>query len=300
MNKPNLFIAGVPKGGTTALAALLGQHPDIFLPHKKEPRYYLFRGTKPSEKDPTNPDSCYNETLYTQIFKDSQNFKYRIDATPAYLSDPKAIEAIYQDVPNAKIILMLRDPIERAFSHILFAKLQGYEPKNISFLEILSNHSVALPNGFVRERTYIEMGMYGKQIQNLYKYFNANQVLILTTENFSKNQQECLTQILDFLKLNKFNFNLNIGEKAKSGIIKNRWKALILEKILLARKILPKSRIRKFFGKKWEKAKNNAISKPEISQELIDYLKPVYLQDVTLLKSITKLAFKDWKNFKHD
>src|SRR6267142_5190973 len=111
---PNFFIVGAPKAGTTSLYHYLRQAPGVFLPICKEPHYF-------SLSEPT-PGSCLlfrpitRKSKYLALFRGSEHHKARGDASPSYLVTESAAIRIRAEVADAKIIIMLRDPIQRAFS----------------------------------------------------------------------------------------------------------------------------------------------------------------------------------------
>ena len=110
---PTFFIVGAPKSGTTLLYNYLKQHPKVFLPSRKEPHffsqsYHNFRLAPPvSTKD-----------AYLEIFKNTENFKAIGEASTNYLSDPETAYLIKNQLPNSKIIISIRNPIDRSFSKV--------------------------------------------------------------------------------------------------------------------------------------------------------------------------------------
>src|SRR3989304_10189805 len=112
---PNLFIVGAPKSGTTSLHAYLDKIDDIFMSPIKEPNY--FSAQTVSIKHPVNP--IRDKKKYLKLFQKGIHNKYIGEASPSYLADSEASKLIHQVSPNAKIIISLRDPIDRVFSHYL-------------------------------------------------------------------------------------------------------------------------------------------------------------------------------------
>ena len=117
--KPNLFVVGAARSGTTSLWQCLKRHPMIFMPEDeicKEPAYFSIKGR----------DLGYER--YIDVFQSAKkNHKYIGEASTAYLTDPTSSKQIYEFNPNAKIIILLRNPIDRAYSLYNWMVQEGYE-----------------------------------------------------------------------------------------------------------------------------------------------------------------------------
>jgi len=99
--QPNLFLAGTPKAATSSLAHWLSQHPAIFVPHVKEPRFY--------NDDRSNSAYVGRRARYEGLFPERPGIRYYCDATPDYLYSPNAIEGIARDTANARLLVTFRD-----------------------------------------------------------------------------------------------------------------------------------------------------------------------------------------------
>ena len=164
MKFPNFFIAGAAKSGTTSLWRYLLQHPDIFMPSDimyKEPAYFSdIKGMKD-----------LNE--YLSLFKNVTTEKMIGEASAAYLTSPESPERIREVVPDAKFIIMLRNPIDRAYSLYNWMACNGYEPIEIfeQALEIeetnrYENESFKNSNPeYYYNYLYFHSGLYSDQIK---------------------------------------------------------------------------------------------------------------------------------------
>ncbi|MFT6841353.1 MAG: hypothetical protein ACJASR_000113 [Psychroserpens sp.] len=290
---PNTFILGYPKSGTTALAALLSQHQEIFIPLKKEPRFFQFKDEAPDIHDPVNKNVITSIDDYKSLYYNKDE-KILIDASPGYILSSTAIRNIKSSVPNAKIILFLRDPIERAYSHYLFAIQKGFEP-DISFKECLDT-----PERFVgqykRTTNYVAESQYKLHLTKLFNVFDPNVVYINTTEQFQHNQQEVLQEINEFLDLEHFIYSLDIGEKAKSGIPKSKALNGILKNLKSLRKSLPSFLKTDKMKKIFQNVANSNLSKPEMDLEVKLQLMSKFSEDIEFLKNIN-VDVSLWRNF---
>jgi len=130
---PNFFIVGAPRAGTTSLYFYLKQVPEVYLSPVKEPNYFSVK---------IIPDDHYllpirNKKNYLKLFEKVKDEKAIGEASPSYLEDPETPYLISQDVSDARIIAILRDPVERAFSHYLMMVSQGFE--KLSFRKALDD-----------------------------------------------------------------------------------------------------------------------------------------------------------------
>src|SRR3954471_3920267 len=121
MPLPEFLIAGVPKAGTTALHAALVGHPELFLSRVKEPKFFLSDGPPPARGGPgdvqTFQEHVWRRTDYEALFAPAPPAPRRGEATPFYLYDLAAHDRIKSLVPDVRLIILLRDPVDRAHSN---------------------------------------------------------------------------------------------------------------------------------------------------------------------------------------
>ena len=178
---PDFLIIGTQNGGTTSLRYLLGQHPQVYAP-KGEPRYF-------------NIESNYKkgELWYRSHFPLRSALAHGDvvgEKTPGYLFNSNAAKRIQKDLPNAKLICLLRNPTERAISDYFMALGEKRERRPIM--------EVVLGEGGTW-RSYKKRGLYLEQLQRYEKYLKKNQLLILSSEEFLSNPQKVLKQVFRFL-----------------------------------------------------------------------------------------------------
>jgi hypothetical protein len=191
---PDFFICGAAKSGTTSLFNYLGQHSSIFTPEQKEPGY--FSALRPLE-------SPYR---YGQLFKEAGEHQYTGEASGAYLTSPDSALRISKAVPQAKIIIMLRNPADRAFSLYRWMIGEGYEwaPtfKDALRMEEDRRNSVS----FVKENPeyfynflYRTSGCYARQVERFLETFDWEQVRFLIFDDFVSSPASCTRKIFRFL-----------------------------------------------------------------------------------------------------
>ena len=132
---PNFFIVGGSKCGTTNMSYYLNEHPDVFISKLNEP-YYFSRFDVPNNFKRESMITDYKE--YSELFKKGKNCKAVGEASSVYLASPHAASEIKKTYPDAKIIISLRNPIERA--HSSYFSYQFMKPNEQSFMEMIKTH----------------------------------------------------------------------------------------------------------------------------------------------------------------
>lgn len=204
--RPNLWIVGGQKCGTTALAHFLAQHPDIALAEGKEAHIF----DHPDHLSPQGECQASSEALdalYASRFAHAQQQRYRCDATPIYAHWSQLIPAIAAYSPQSKVIMMLREPVQRAVSQYQMERSRGHEPRGILSAFLLEPWRLSRAQGDyswaspLRTQSYLQRGEYRRQVAALQQTFAAPQVLVLTNEALRDHHQLTLARIFEFLQL---------------------------------------------------------------------------------------------------
>lgn len=265
--KPNFFVVGTPKGGTTSVFNYLEEHPEVFLPKIKEPHFF---------SSPEILDTYYNaqivtdQSQYINLYKDSQNQKAIGDLSTSYLFNQKSAERIEKFNPDSKIIIVLRNPVDRAISHYLMDHNLGYI--NIPLIDVIKNKE----NHALFYREYIELGYYESQIRNYYKIFDKSKILIILSEDLFSNTLKVVSNIYKFIGV-KEDFipdtskRYNQYRKPKFEIVKNIARSKGVMNIL---NILPKE-IKKII----KTTLYSSTKKPTLIKER-DLLKNLYRENI--------------------
>jgi hypothetical protein len=190
--KVNFLICGTQKGGTTSLDSYLRQHPEICMAEYKELHFF------DSEKNFLYPNPDYS--VYHDAFQPSTDQVILGETTPAYMYWYSAPKRIWEYNPQMKLILLLRNPIERAYSHWNMQRERGYD--ELPFVEAIKaeenrrRDSLPFQN---RRFSYLDRGFYSEQINRLRAFFPDEQILILKSESLSQDPQQTLQEIYNFL-----------------------------------------------------------------------------------------------------
>jgi len=196
MKKPNFFIVGAPKCGTTALYEYLKVHPDIFMPETlKEPHYF---GSEVNYVDEEN---------YFSLFKNWKDEKMAGEASAGYLASEDAAKQIKIFNPDAKIIIMLRNPVDVMYSF--------HSQLCFSREETINNFEEAMKEDLIRTKEYInsdkdsklfllryrEIAKFTKQIERYFNEFGREKIHIIIHDDFKKNNAEEYKKVLEFLEV---------------------------------------------------------------------------------------------------
>jgi hypothetical protein len=298
--KPNFLIVGAAKSGSTSLYQYLNQHPEVFMPVNKEPNYFVADYQKKMSKDCPSYDidmkrMVFEKDDYYNLFNEVKpNHKAIGEASVTYLFKPNvAIPKIKKELGDPKILIILRNPIKRAFSHYSYACELGLE--KLSFDEAISIENKRLKNNWSSTFAYINQGMFYNQIKSYKEAFSNVYVLVL--DDFVENKQLELEKVYKFLGIdssfkNFFDESFNVSGVPKikflhkylvqDNSLKSKIKSLFInvlsEKFL--RKIARKAR-RLNQGKKMIATVENNQNLKLIYKKDINYLSNLLNKDLT-------------------
>ncbi len=283
---PNFFIIGVGKGGTTSLYKYLSSHPEIYMCPIKEPNYFAKDLYKFHDcLDVQTPIKEFKD--YIALFKNAKGKKAIGEASVSYLYSDVAPFEIKNLVPDAKIIIILRNPIERALSHFLMNLRDG--------LIVDTNFCKAIQ----KRPLYLKLGLYSKHIEKYFNVFNEDNVLILFYEDLKENPIDLLRKIFLFL---------GVSPEYLPGEL-NRWNASYIPKSLFIHKLIVNAQKRtanilpktlkhvlknmyiKFFVQK------NPDNKYKSIEGCREFLIEYYKDEIHKLSLLTKKDLNCWLNF---
>jgi hypothetical protein len=189
---PNFLIIGAMRSGTTSLARYLDAHPDVYLAPTKEVRYF---------------DRHHDEGLewYRSHFAGAGDASLVGEATQTYLYDPQAMQRMAVTVPHARLIAILRDPVDRAYSHYWLNKAREREP--LSFLDALDAEPERLARGDLDSLyfySYVDRGRYARQLERLEAHYERGCVLTLLFDDLRDHPDTTYDQVLRFLEARAF------------------------------------------------------------------------------------------------
>ncbi len=215
-NLVNLFVVGAMKAGTTTFTKGLSKHAQIYCPPVKEPHYLIDRlpeqlydpGRFFSLDDylenefpePLHITKIETELQYRKIFSLASTERYRVDTSTAYLHNKESAKLIYSYNPDAKIIILLRDPLKRAFSH--YKMDIGKGRVNGTFEALIIRDINAYRNQELPWYSYLAMSLYKDPIERFKSLFSD--VLVIDLKNLIDNEKNTLATISSFLDIDTF------------------------------------------------------------------------------------------------
>ncbi len=298
MTLPNFFIVGAAKAGTSSIFNYLTQHPDIYRPPIKEPSYFALGEEKIEFKGPG--DDVFNKTIvkryddYMLLFDGAKNEKMIGEASVVYLHSKRAALQIKNYIPNAKIIIILREPVERAISSYSHKVRDGFESLD-NIEDAIDAEEERRLAGWQHIWQYKALGYYYDAVKRYITLFPGN-VAVYLYDDLKKNPSGLLKNIFDFLDVdNSFEPNIqykyNVSGRPRSKIIhkflstqssiKNMGKIILPEKL--------RSRIR---GK--IQRYNIDPKKPIMKNEYYKYMKRLYREDIKRTQEIIGRDLSAW------
>ncbi|HEY2167054.1 MAG TPA: sulfotransferase [Jatrophihabitantaceae bacterium] len=203
---PDFLVIGAPKAGTTALHAALAEHPQLYAAPVKEPKYFLTPDRRPRRSEHRGPGDAHSRRewiwrrdRYEALFRDAPPGALRFESTPFYLwSRPSHLRIAQTLGPEAKLVAIIRDPIDRAFSNWTHLRADGLEPE-ADFLTACRAESTRARAGWAPFWRYLELGRYGTQLAHLFQVVDPNQVRVLRYRQLIDEPQFTLDQLCSFL-----------------------------------------------------------------------------------------------------
>ena len=309
-SKANLFLIGAAKSGTTALASSLGQHPAIASLPIKEPGHFstdlripvfssrynrllqwdeaaYFKKARLEERHIGFVESESNyQKLVDQAITTYPNANYVLDASTAYLYSANAPAQLRHYAPDAKIVLILRNPVERAYSHYTMALKYGMEQEEP--LQAFKREAEFNPAHCGQDECYLELGQYAKQLERWLECFPLDQLHIIWYDDFTADPQKAMNALMKYLDLPTFvvqqSDQLNAGAVPKYATL-NKWAMRGLGPL---REKLPKSLVH------WLKKKTQ-VAAPELDPETRSFLAEAFTEQIEQLAALTGKDLNHWK-----
>tara|TARA_Y100000588_G_C14171428_1_gene889329 strand:+ start:187 stop:1089 length:903 start_codon:yes stop_codon:yes gene_type:complete len=291
---PNLFIVGAAKSGTTSLHNYLNQHPDIFMCSPKEPHFLI---NNEIGKNRIHAGIC-SEQKYLDLFLNGKSKKYRGESSVMYLMFPEIVIPKINEKygKDCKIIIMLRNPIERAYSGFQHVKRYNVKENSLDFKsawDICEDRYFEMHDMTPASR-YKELGMYYKQVK---AYLDGiQQVHVIIYDDYKKNFKHEMERIFDFLSLDK----IQINSKRKHMVGGWQWKNQKIKKLMTQKNALksflkilvPFRAIRKSIRNKIQNI--NTLEVLAMKQDDREMLKVFYQEDVKQLSVLLKKNLNHW------
>ncbi|TLD42416.1 MAG: Sulfotransferase [Candidatus Jettenia ecosi] len=310
---PNFIIVGAAKSGTTSLYNYLDEHPDVYMSPIKEPNHFssdiepekFNKAFKKHEREKRiDLDEYLNGNMdnklwgdyvqkweqYRKLFKNVKHEKAIGEVSNSYLFSQVAAKNIIEKLPQVKIIMMLRNPMERAFSHYLANMRDGKTIKNFRE-EVESNYTLETRE-WGKKYLYIELGMYYQQVKRYLDVFPRENIKIYFYDDYKKDLMLLVKDLFRFIGVNP-NITIDFSKKYnESKIPKNKYFNFIISK-----SGIKKSAIKLFPLEYREKIKSIFFTnekKPKLSVEDKKFLLGIYREDIKNLSHVMNRDLHTW------
>lgn len=302
--QPDFLIVGAPKAGTTALHSALAQHPEVFMTRPKEPKYWLCDGAPPPAwRGPGDAHSqqewIWRADEYAALFAPAAPGQVRGESTPFYLWSRGAHRRIAEALPDIRLIAVLRDPIDRAYSNWMHLWSDGLEPV-ADFEEAFAAEDERVRRGWAPFWRYRDLGRYGEQLEHLRRYVDPERILVLRYRDVVDEPAATVDRACRFLGIATGRVREIPRDNSRSYVAPG-WRPAVLGPMVRAG-----ARLGQFAPPQvWRRlgaplvdqlsGRDQAV-RPHLSAEQRRRLVPAFADDVDLLSSLTGADFSDWRS----
>jgi len=281
---PNFIIIGAHKAGTSSLYKYLQQHPEIFMPTLKEPRFFCYDENNPSHvQSPRRVFPVRTMSEYEALFDLNKAYKAIGEASPEYLNSPIAAERIYNTIPNVKLIASLRHPVDKLYSAYQMNFRSGRTEQNFTdWFDAMLNE-----DDYSKQRLF-----YYENLKRYYDLFDNKQIKICLLDDIEHDVDAVVAAMFKFLDVSQ-DFSPDTSVKYnQGGQPKSKWQKLVkrLKLRKLLKPIVPASmlNLRKNLRPK-------TIEKyPPLDQSLRKELFSVFSDDVKKLEELIDRDLSIW------
>lgn len=295
---PDFFVVGAARAGTTSLNRYLSQHPEIYIPPGKEMHFFAaehFPWVGPGDEW-LNRLMIRDEKQYSQLFAGVRGEKAIGETSAFYLCLPGSAERIAQAVPDAKIIIMLREPVARAYSAYMHLVRDGREKSG--FIEGLNREEERRQQGFEPMWWYKELGLYSSQVRRYLEVFGTQQVKVLLYEEFYANPGQGLRDAFAFLGVRE-DVVIDISMRYNpAGEVKSRRLYTFLTNFIRNPNTLEKwikSVVPRPLRRVWATKAVGMLVKPvPMDPQFHAQLKPYFVEDVEKLEDLLQRDLPCW------
>ena len=292
---PNLLIVGAAKSGTTSLHNYLNQHPDVFMCSPKEPHFLINKDI--GEK--RIPNGIIDIDDYKLLFKGNEYKKYRGESSVMYLQFPEITISNIKRFLNSdvKIIIMLRNPTERAYSGYQHVKRYNVMEK-LTFEEALkySEERYMSVKNMTPASRYLELGMYFSQVKSFLSSFQNVHVIIY--DDFKLDACKELRKVFNFLELDQINVKLDKRHMIGGWEWKYDWMRQIMIQDNIFKKciktLFPSKEIRSVLNKTIKNRSSRAID--ALNPKTEEWLKSFYKEDIAALSKLLDRDLTNWNS----
>ena len=299
--RPDFLIVGAPKAGTTALHAGLARHPDVFTTTPKEPKYFLCdEAPPPAWHGPGDAHSqqewVWRRKDYERLFEDAGPAHVRGESTPFYLWSRGAHRRIAEALPDVRLVAVVRDPIDRAYSNWMHLWSDGLEPVG-DFEQTFSLQQERIDAGWAPFWRYVELGRYGEQLAHLHTYVDPERVLVIRYREIVDRPAETVDRVCRFLGIREGLVDWIPRDNSRNFVVPG-WRPRTLGPLIRAGawagQFAPPQVWRAASRPMVSRLSGREMTRPEISPQAHARLIRHFADDIHRLSELTGEDFSDW------
>lgn len=301
MALPQVYVIGAPKAGSTAVHAALATHPAIYMSDPKEPKYWMC-GDRPPPRQSGPGDAhsrqewVWQRERYESLFSEAPEGAVLGESTPFYLWDLAAQARILESVPDARLIAVVRDPVDRAHSNWAHLWCDGYEPVG-DFVVAAELEDERVDAGWAPFWRYLDLGRYGQQLEHLYGIADRSQVLVIRYRELVDQPTATLDLIARFIDVDPRGFGPVRGENVSSWV-EDSTSTRILRGAIRAGawigQFAPPEVWRRVERPLRALLRRGSAQRPPLTPEQRARVQRHFVEDVTRLSDLTGTDFRDW------
>lgn len=296
---PNFLVIGAAKAGTTALHDALVQHPQVCMSPVKEPNFFALEGSSLNYARGSVQEVYLSHCIttlpaYQQQFQPSAAQIAIGEVSPIYLYDAGAVSRIQRAIPEVKLVAILRDPVQRAYSNFLHHIRDNLETCT-DFLQAVEQENHRIANNWWWGFHYTRAGFYYEQLQRYFNCFPSSQIQIYLYEDLSKQRfNATLQHLCQFLEIDpSFTPDLSMRRNV-TGVPKSRMLHHFLSETHPIKDLLKPLFPKKFRQQLGNHFKNRNLAKPELTPEARQKLLPYFHDDILKLQDLIQRDLSTW------
>jgi len=292
MRLPNFLIIGAPKCGTTTLYHYLVQHPDVFLSQDKEPKFFAYEGGVPAFVGPGDQErerrTIVDWESYCRLFSTATVERAVGEASVIYLYHPEAAHRIRHRVPDVKLVAILRDPVERAYSNFLHQRLRLREPL-ADFEAALEAEPARIRSGWGPFFHYAALGRYASQLERYFELFGRDQIRVFLYDEFEADPLGVLRDLFRFLDVD----DAFVPDVSRRHLVGGAPRSIAASRLVYAkavRRFLPRTLRRSLFEaeRRW-----NRVRVP-LDERVRERLRDQFRGDVERVEALIGKDLSSW------
>jgi hypothetical protein len=295
---PNLLVVGAMRSGTTTAYRVLSEHPEVFMSPWKEPHFLGLEGKRPRYSGPgddaMNRNAVVSESTYRELFRDGAECPWRGEASASYLYLAEAVRGIRRYIDDPRLVILLRDPVDRAYSAYQYMRGQEREPCD-TFAAALADEERRIADGWAPMWHYRRASHYRPQLERLFAAFPSDRIHVSLFDDLEDRPGEVFGSIFAWLGVDD-SFEVPVSTHNRSGPVRSRTLGYLLKSSRMRHRVgrrLP-ARVKKPLQAAREANVRSADAElaPALRRELIGQFR----DDIEYVEQLTGRRLTAWKS----